>query len=1265
MALTRRHVLLSSIVGFVAWGYLVHWLPILRYLGYAFLSGVTLTILLLLTIIFTTSRAAQHGRSQSAAPKSCIRFLHPETWQSETSSFRAERQYKAAPLYPSALLISNALDGLVTLALRDSISSWYSNITQDATFVNEIDRNIRLVVADLRDRLLQKDLVDVAVSRIVPLVTAHLRDFDQAERSIRGQALNRNVTESEELDLAIAAKYRDGKLHPAASLTFSDTKLVQQEHLRKILERILPDVLPENVVKSRAVLVLVKEIVACAVLFPLMQILADPDTWNQLIEAYGRTALQDRKTVQKLRAALDQHASPAPKSRHGPTFPRLAPGDNERSFERFVRAIRHTNNLSDVRRFRSHIASQLKRESMVDNQDQTYLRRLEIGKRLLDQKVIKLSGGVRSASTVPRSGDRRIKNMAHSQNSTLVEILKTSSGLSYFMEYMDRLNMMPLIQFWIVVDGFRNPLEDDFGDDATAADSLSWTETDRTDIAQINESYMSRPELKVPDEMREAIRDFLRARRNATPTQYRRARTAILSTQSAILDEMETRYFPNFKKTDLFYKYLASDEASGSASSQIEAEEFKSPHWERQGHLTDAPPMLQSTSQPPARSRDLRRAALSSTDLRTGPNLLEVPRDARKSLDTDRDRSAPLFDDDYDTDPLANSMHSFSKESQNSDQVGEAANERRQVIENMEAALNDIVTASPKDDQMFESAQRLFGSPTSLERPSIFDEAPVGPLDRQRVETSNGERVRPSIASLGLVNTSSRIGVFSDDDLFPDEEKFIEDEYADSEDSGKEDAEEEEIHEAAPGDLGLVEAIAALTANIERLVSQESVVDTLTRKAELTNNAAELRILSKSKASLQREIRRKELQRQQYIVQESDNSLYGRSSISIKSIMVGREDDGHEYALYVIEVQRKTGEQMPAASWVVARRYSEFHDLHHHLRSRYPSIRELDFPRRRVVMKLQKDFLHRRRVALEGYLRQLILLPEVCRSRELRSFLSQQAINPHQTHIPADPNAKDMVTRIYNSVTDGMDDFLGNMAVLDQLSTAGQNLISAATTQLSATYPQPGTNPNHNDDPTSTTTTISITEAEAELTAYEDRELAPFIKPLCDLFLELFHLTEGSTSSTSSTSSTTTTTTTTTSTANWLRGRTVVIILHQLLGSTVERKVRDTIRSLLHPDALLRHIELVREMLWPAGGGGKLREVKERSTAERARSTAQARLMLAALMPELAAGVVGRGNALEAGRRVGAMMDNQRLNLHLGFAVLDEVVRVLFGAGGG
>ncbi|ERF73500.1 hypothetical protein EPUS_04123 [Endocarpon pusillum Z07020] len=1225
MALTRRHVLLSSTIGFVAWGYVVHWLPILRYLGYAFLSGVILTALLLLTITFTVSWPRRDGPNQGAVPRSSLCFLDPKNWQAEIASYHASKSYSGAQLYPPSFVISAALDGLVDLALRDFISSWYSNITPDATFITEIDKNIRVALGDIKDRLLQQDLVDVAVSRIVPLVTAHLKDFDQAERTIRGKALNRNVTESEELDLAIAAKYREGKLHPAASLAYSDMKLVQQEHLRRILVRTLPEVLPEEITRSRAAFVLVKEIVACAVLFPVMQLLADPDTWNQMMEAYGRVALQDRKTVQKLRAALDQHASPARKSRHGTAVPSLTPGANERSFERFVRAIRQTNNLSDIRRFRNHVASQLKRESMVDNQDQTYLRRLEIGKRVLDQKVAKLSTGGGAASILPGQADHRMRGGAHSHDPSLVEIMKTSSGLSYFMEYMDRLNLMSLVQFWIVVDGFRNPLEDDFGDHASSPDSISWSDTDRADIAQINEAYMSRPELKVPEEMRDAIRDFLKAGRTATPTQYRRARTAILSTQSAVLEEMGSQWFPEFKKTDLFYKYLASDEVSSTFTPQIEPKEFvRSPLWSEHADARNAPPMTRSTSHPLPRPRDLRRAALSSSDLRAIPKLSDATRDARKSLDTDRDRSGPLFDDDYDTDPLGNSISSLTKESQGSEQNGDGT-DQRQVIENMEAALNEIVTQSPRNEQTSDQANRLFGSPTSIERSGLFDDAPGESLGVPQVVSSNGERVRPSIASLGLVNTSSRIGVFSDDDLFPDEEKFIEDEYADSEDTSKEDRKDDEIHEAAPGDLGLIEAIAALTADIERLVSQESVVDTLTRKAELTNNAAELRILGKSKSSLQREIRRKELQKQQYIVQESDNSLYGRSAISIKSIMVGKEEDGHEYALYVIEVERRAGEQMAAASWVVARRYSEFHDLHHRLRARYPSVRDLDFPRRRVVMKLQKEFLHKRRVALEAYLRQLILLPAVCRSRELRSFLSQQAIIP-QAQSAADSHAKDIVTRIYNSVTDGMDDFLGNIAVLDQLSAAGQNLISAATTQVSAAQ-----NSTNSDDPT------AIAEAEAELSAFENRELEPFVKPICDIFLETFGLNRGN---------------------SWLRGRTVVVVLHQLLGGTVERKIRDTVKGFLQEDSVLKYIEMIKETMWP---GGKLREPKPRTPAEKAKSKTEASVMLATLIPDLAAHVVGRANAQAAARRIFATMNNERLNTHLAFTVLDEIVAVLFG----
>jgi len=395
---------------------------------------------------------------------------------------------------------------------------------------------------------------------------------------------------------------------------------------------------------------------------------------------------------------------------------------------------------------------------------------------------------------------------------------------------------------------------------------------------------------------------------------------------------------------------------------------------------------------------------------------------------------------------------------------------------------------------------------------------------------------------------------------------------------------------------------------------------------------------------LEREIRRKELQRQQYVIQESDNSLYGRPTIKIKSIMVGKEETGQEYAVYVIEVQRKAGEQMPAATWTITKRYSEFHELHQNLRIRYPSVRNLDFPRRRMVMKLQPDFLHKRRLALEKYLTELLLLPDICRSRDLRAFLSQNAITGAEgEYLERDENKKDMITRFYNSVTDGMEDILGSIPVLDQISVAGQNLLSAATSQMNlSTIPA-----TVSEDP------LTAAETQAELNAFENanKDVEPFVKPICDIFLEVFELNNGN---------------------NWLRGRAVVVVLHQLLGGTIERKVRENVRALVGEDAIVKYVGLVRDGLWPkgekkdgkgdTGKPGQRQQKKQRDKKEKEASRREAQLMLATLVPELAGSVVGRVNAKVASGRLWRVFQNGRLNAHIVFTLLDELVDVLFPA---
>jgi sorting nexin-25 len=598
--------------------------------------------------------------------------------------------------------------------------------------------------------------------------------------------------------------------------------------------------------------------------------------------------LQERKTVRKLRAALDEHAPPSPKTPKNVQFPKLAPGDNERRFERFIRAIRQTNTLADARRFRSEISSQLRKDAMLEGQDSAYLRRLETARQILDSKVANLStGGTVRAKVAAQEKPGHQRSSSKFANATLKEVLYDASGLSCFMEFMDQAELMSLVQFWIVVDGVRNPLEVETDEPPEQVSSYStWKESDRTDLAQIYEAYLSKPELRIIPEARKAVSEFLKAGRSATPLQYHNARRAVLEAQTAAYDKLQEPYFRRFKKSNLYYKWLAMDEAANTENSAIKTKLV--------AHTLDntssaAPAMSRTQSgqklsvQPPP--GDLRRAVASSSDLKSQGMIRSMEPPQRRSLDfpVATASRAALFDDDYDTDPLAHSTASLDSDH---GQERSGGNDPH-VVDAMQAALTDIMGGEPESSIFYDGNGSL----------SLDIDVPRRSVDIPRALSPNPlmqhGAYKPSIASLGLVGEPKTRGVFNDD-LFGDEEKFLEDEV---EDPIPKNLADDEIHEAAPGDLGLAEAIDALTADIERLVTQESIVDSLTTKAELTNNAAELRILRKSKASLQREIQRKELQRQQYIVQESDNSLYGRATVFIQSIMVGTEEDGKEYAM--------------------------------------------------------------------------------------------------------------------------------------------------------------------------------------------------------------------------------------------------------------------------------------------------------------------------------------------------------------------------------
>lgn len=303
MALKRRDVILAAVAVFIAWGYLTHWQPKLHYLPYAFVTGTLATLALLAWLVFTTAwnKDLRSGGDVYYGPRHAS-FVAPENWKAEREALNRRNTYMMEPLYPASFVISDSLDVLIGLILRDFVKGWYGNISKSPTFVNEVDKAVRAALGEIRDRMLAVDMVEMVISRMIPIITDHLRASYEAERVVRGRKLSRNITDSEELDLAIAAKYKDGRLHPAASLAYSNTRPIQQQHLRGVVTRLLPKIMPANMSTSPAVNVLIKEIVACAVLSPVMQLLADPDMWNQLMEGYVRAPLESLVHTDHLRA---------------------------------------------------------------------------------------------------------------------------------------------------------------------------------------------------------------------------------------------------------------------------------------------------------------------------------------------------------------------------------------------------------------------------------------------------------------------------------------------------------------------------------------------------------------------------------------------------------------------------------------------------------------------------------------------------------------------------------------------------------------------------------------------------------------------------------------------------------------------------------------------------------------------------------------------------------------------------------------------------
>ncbi|KAL0581061.1 tRNA (guanine-N(7)-)-methyltransferase (tRNA(m7G46)-methyltransferase) [Marasmius crinis-equi] len=1168
---------------------------ILFFLGISFLA-----LHIFLGHILDARKPIPHNNVAHAAKT--LSFSSPAAWQAvlTRSQWSQNTPQSLPPLVPDSPLVSSAVNEILIMIVRDFVLTWYKEISSSPAFPVAVSSVLHDSLATLLDRAAGIDLPALLVKRILPKVTEHIDLFRQSEVALRGAGLERRLTQSEELDMLLASKYasgRDnGKLHPAIeNLSTSFTRQTEELHLRNLIDKALPFILPEKERQSKALKIVVREIVACAVLYPVMEMVSDPDTWNKAIDQVAGEAIHQQKLITKVRNVLEAQSprsnrlSTALSSNASGTTETITIRTDMRQFESFLRSISRCSSLLDARRLKNDVSGEIRRTRMLlanhekddwINGERTedvvaFLDRLYKAKRMVEERIVELGG--EQSSITSKTGI------------TLRDVLRDPSSLSYFMEYMDRRNRSLLVQFWLTVETFKNPLESvdsdtDDDEDETIQNSQTAV-TVKEDISMIHDLYFSgstpHPVLSsISPKYVDSIRHFVRTGMDSSPVEQRRVRKSVLLAQRQVERKME-QDFEEFGNSELWFRVIEDGDFQGrkEPSPMIPTTHTPStiPASAKLHSLPrseSAPGLTRRT--PSSGSGQSSKSALVPTQVhRAPPTNIEVLMSPVLDGPSDVPERAPLFDDP--------------------DDRAQRAEERR--MEAISAALTDIIALDDGPSKASDDRLSTFLSPrTSTER-------------RERSDSNSGE----------------------DDDETEDV-------------NGENEEGRSSFQLAGPGDLQLTYEIARLADKIVNLEAQETMLNNLIKKAELTGDTQELRLLNRSKSSMNRDLRELRFQKLQYEQQESANRLVSdRTRVSIVSSTTA-EEAGKSVVRYLVEVQQLAPDGTFASGWVVARRYNEFFNMHNKLREKYGLVRNLEFPGKRLVTALSGNFVDTRRAALEKYLQNLIAISIVCESNELRGFLSRESPfvvreeSSTALKSPAAFSGSDLVRNVYRSVTESIDDMFFGPSMLDVM-------IQRLTRQAAEFAGIVGSGVNDEDlvaqalhASGKTVPEAALMQLSADLKPLEgESSTSSFTAPICDLLLAIFELNKRN---------------------NWLRRQAIVIILQQVLGGTIERKIRETAKTTLDESRLIMFIKLFRDGLWP---GGKLKPPGvPRTSEEKSKTRDEANRKLSSLVPELAANMIGRSNARRGARRIFAVLQNRRLNQHIVYTIVDEVFSALF-----
>ncbi|KAH6574950.1 hypothetical protein BASA62_002210 [Batrachochytrium salamandrivorans] len=386
-----------------------------------------------------------------------IRQFHlcsPARWARINAARKREVMHFKPRQYTHHDQIQQSLNKLVEYITQDFVRSWYTHISTEPAFVSRVEQALHNAFAEIQTRIDRIDVAQILVAKVCPAIVAHALEIRKAETLLRAESIQKKVPESDEFDYQLARYYLNGNLHPAVSTAPTQNMELELAHLRSRIKLFIPLLFQKSEIGSSIFTALVREILVCRIIQPVVAMLSDPDYWNQ--------------TFDSLADAIAQHEQ-SPGRKVGDSLEKdiiMDPGDLESSssglskpptFDEYVTQIKTCDNLADAIRIRDIISIELqKKKSDISGYDgddivhgvkvskvQGYIRRLDVAKRRVDKRILVLGGrhkkGLRDADAEDILTDSPL----------LSSLFDDPQLLSYFVEYMEHAGRLHVVQFYI------------------------------------------------------------------------------------------------------------------------------------------------------------------------------------------------------------------------------------------------------------------------------------------------------------------------------------------------------------------------------------------------------------------------------------------------------------------------------------------------------------------------------------------------------------------------------------------------------------------------------------------------------------------------------------------------------------------------------------------------------------------------------------------------------------------------------------------------